>query len=390
MSLKELTEKKAEVSEKMSELLNKIKLEKRAFTEEELKIWDELKNQAAILNSTIEALEIAREEKLVEEENRKEEGEEMGSQERSSSSSKNKTKETRSFANFIRGVAERSYISLGDNGAIIPETISKNIIENVRNLCPVYEKAEIFNVKGKLEIPCYGMDGNDITCNYCTEPNALTSTAGEFTTIELSGFTAGALTKISRSLINNTEIDITQFVVKRMSEAISVFIENQFLNGTGTSACQGILTGATNITETSLAGTIKADDLIDLQESVKDLYQRNAVWIMNPATRAAIRKFKDTNGQYLLNQDLNAQWGYTLLGKPVYCSDNMPVIADGSKSVIYGDLSGLSVKFAETMELEILRELYAETHLIGVIGWIEVDSRVTNQQKLAVLQVASA
>jgi HK97 family phage major capsid protein len=162
------------------------------------------------------------------------------------------------------------------------------------------------------------------------------------------------------------------------------------LLGTGTDACQGILTGATNVKETSAASTIKSDDLIDLQESIPDGYQSNAVWIMHRSTRAAIRKFKDGNGNYLLNQDLTSRWGYTLLGKPVYTSDNMPAIADSAKAIIYGDMNGLAVKFAENLEMQILNEHYYTQHAIGVCGWLEIDSKVEDQQKLAVLEIKAA
>lgn len=172
-----------------------------------------------------------------------------------------------------------------------------------------------------------------------------------------------------------------------MSGAIAEFIEKELLKGTGTDACQGILTGAKNIVETSLSGKISADDLIDLQESIIDNYQKNAVFIMNRSTRKAIRKLKDGDGNYLLNRDFNAAWGYTLLGKPVYTSDNMPEIGMGEKAIIYGDMTGLSVKLTKDVEIQVLQELYAAQRALGVVGWVEIDSKVSDQQKLAVLKI---
>lgn len=63
----------------------------------------------------------------------------------------------------------------------------------------------------------------------------------------------------------------------------------------------------------------------------------------------------------------------------------MPVIAAGAKTVLYGDCSGLSVNFRENISIEVLREKYATQHAIGVVAWFEFDSKVTNNQKLAVL-----
>ena len=63
----------------------------------------------------------------------------------------------------------------------------------------------------------------------------------------------------------------------------------------------------------------------------------------------------------------------------------MPAQAAGSKSVLYGDYSGLSVNFRENISIQVLREKYATQHAIGVVSWFEFDSRVTDHQKLAVL-----
>ena len=56
-------------------------------------------------------------------------------------------------------------------------------------------------------------------------------------------------------------------------------------------------------------------------------------------------------------------------------------------AIIYGNMSGFTVKLTKDVELQILNELYAAQHALGVVGWIEIDSKVTDQQKLAVLKI---
>lgn len=381
MELKYLTEQRAENQSKMQEILSKAKGEKRAMTEEEIKKFKELKKMIDEIDETIKA----------EEEARKEELDESQKEETQKQSENIEATEQRAFANFIRGIkAEKraNNLDLGNNGAVVPQTIANKIIEKVKEICPIYSLSEIYNIKGDLVIPYYGENsGEDITCAYATEFTDLTSTAGKFTSINLSSYLAGALTKISKSLINKSDFDITNFVVKKMSESIAEFIEKELLNGTGSSACQGVLTGTTSVIETSASGKISADDLIDLQESIIDNYQKNAVFIMNRSTRKAIRKLKDGDGNYLLNRDFTSAWGYTLLGKPVYTSDNMPEIEANEKAIIYGDMTGLSVKLTKDIEIQVLQELYAAQHALGVVGWVEIDSKISDQQKLSVLKI---
>jgi len=297
--------------------------------------------------------------------------------------------ETKAFADYIRGVVSGNVrageLAPANNGAIIPKTIAKKINELVYDVCPILDRSEKFNVKGKLELPYYPADAStQITVAFASEFTDLTSSTGNFTTIELDGYLAGALTKISKSLINNTDIDLVGFIVKRMAYDIARFIEKNLL-GFGGGSVVG-LGGATNVT--TVTGAITADDLVSFQGTIKDVFQDKSIWIMSPKTRDALRLLKDDVGRYLLNDDITSPFGKVLLGKPVYVSDNMPEIASGNKVIYYGDMTGLATKFTEEMHIEVLRELYAAQHAIGVVGWLEFDAKVQDQQKVAVLKMA--
>lgn len=300
--------------------------------------------------------------------------------------------EERAFENFIRGhvVHERTgELEKDNNGAIIPKTIAKRIIERVYDICPVLERSDRYNVKGTLELPYYPASAAaDIAVAYASEFTALTSSTGNFGTIELTDYLAGALTKISESLINNTDIDIVAFIVKRMAASIAGFIEKEILIGTANKV-EGFR-GIQNTVTAASTSAITTDDLIDLQGAVKDAYQANAIWIMNSATRNAIRKLRDDEGHFLLIDDFAAPFGRTLLGKPVFVSDNMPDIAASAKPIYYGDMSGVATKFSENISVKVLRELFATEHAVGVVGWVDFDAKIANEQKVAALVMAAS
>nr|DAO34314.1 MAG TPA: major capsid protein [Caudoviricetes sp.] len=374
-ALKSLTEQRAELVQQMKDLTATAETEKRAFSQEEDQQFNDLDKQVKALDSTIEKLERARDLKLntvtteKHEELKKEELEE------------------RAFAAYIRGetLKERADVNLtvGNNGAVIPSSIAQKIIKKVYDICPIYQLATRYNVGGTLSIPYYDEETQTIEMAYATEFTELESTSGKFGSIELKGFLAGALSKVSKSLVNNSQFDITSFVVQAMAEAISKWIEKELLNGTANK-----IDGLSKVTQTvtaSAVAAIKADELIDIQETIPDAYQGGAIWVMNKATRTAIRKLKDNDGNYILNKDPAARWGYTLFGKDIYTSDNMSAMAAGKTAIYYGDFSGLAVKLSEDVSIEVLREKYATQHAIGVVGWIEIDSKVENAQKIAKL-----
>jgi len=305
--------------------------------------------------------------------------------------------ELRSFAGFIRGTvtqmrAGEQNFNLTNNGALLPTSIANRIIEAVRDMCPILAGADVYHVAGTLKIPVYGKANSthDITVGYGADFTELTADAGAFTSVDLTGYLVGALSLIGRSILNSADIDLVSFVVRKMAEYISVFVEGELLAGTG--ATNSHCTGALSTTNTLNAGStsaITADNLIDLQAKVKQAFQRNAVWTMHPNTWSAIKKLKDGNNRYLVQDDITGEFPFRLLGKPVYLSDNMPTIASAAKAVLYGDYSGLSVNIRENMTVEVLREKYATQHAIGVVAWMELDSKVSDPQKLATLVMST-
>ena len=393
-NVKAQTEKMNDLITRAETLVNTAESEKRELTEDEAaelaEIRDDIQRIKKYLD-IVDEIDDARPTKVVDAEKKEAKDVIDGEDMRACGDKERELQETRAFADYIRGVVTHTRdgeLAPANNGKIIPVTIAKKIIELVYDVCPILDKSEKYNAKGKLEIPYYPADGStQITVAFANEFEDLTSSTGNFTTVTLDGFLAGALTKISKSLINNTDIDIVGFVVKRMAYDIARFIEANLL-GKGNGSITG-LGSATNVTTLASANAIEADDLITFQGTIKDVYQDGAIWIMSPKTRDALRLLKDDVGRYLLNDDITAPFGKVLLGKPVYVSDNMDDIGSGNKVIYYGDMSGLATKFTEEMHIEVLRELYAAQHAIGVVGWLEFDAKVQDQQKIAVLKMGS-
>ena len=380
---KELNEKKNDLITRAEEVLNKAKEEKRELTEAEAEELAEIRDNVRRIIKTLgikedfdklEGGKPMEDNKVTEVEVEKEVKEEN---------------EERAFSDYIRGVVtnERaSNMKLTDNGAVIPTTIANRIIKKVYDISPILQRSTKYNVKGKLELPFYDESTQAITVAFANEFTELESNIGKLDSITLTGYLAGALSLVSRSLINNSQFDIVAFVVDVMAYDISRFIEDVLLNGKG--SVTG-LSDLTNVKTTASATTITADELILAQGQVKDVYQDNAIWIMSPATRDAIRSLKDGMERYLLQDDISLPFGKSLLGKPVYVSDSMPDMASGKTAIYYGDMSGLATKFSEELSIQVLREKYATMHAVGVVGWIEFDSKVENAQKIVAVKMAS-
>ena len=403
MELKYLTEQRSENQEKMQKILDTAKLEKRALSEEEISKFNELKKLIDEIDATIKAEDEAR--KMDMEENKKENTEEQSQKETESTE-----KEERAFVDFIvTGEEKRANspgMSYGSNGAIVPTTIAKKIIEKVKELSPIYEKVEKFHTSGTLEIPVYDVDSDatsptgDVNVAYQgDEFTSLVAGQGKFTSVELKGYSHGALSVISRKLLNNTDIDITNFLTNKIAQAFAEFWEKELLVGTGST--NNHMTGAistTNLIATgnttyTAANAAKIDKLIDLQLAVPQQYQKNAIWIMNKAVFTELRKVKDGNGNYYMayGKGLTGGFDWEFLGKPVYISENMPAATTANNiPVLYGDFSGMAMKISQDLEIQLMREKYIDKNAVGIVGWAECDSKVQNNQMIAGLKMAAS
>lgn len=380
-NLKALMEKRDELKKDMENLVGKADAEARAMSDEETAAFDAAEQEIRAIDETIA---------------RQERASRLDSRSIPTASEERAAEEEQVFADYILGrVSEmragEQNVTMANNGAIIPTTIANRIIKEVKDRCPILARATIYNVKGTLKVPVWGKanTSHDIAVGYQTEFTEITADSGKFTSVDLGGYLAGALTLIGKSVENNSAFSVVDFIVSQMAEAIATWLEGQLLTGTGSGAAQGAL-ATTNTLTTAAAAAITADELIELQAKIKQAYQADACWTMNPDTFTLIKKLKDANNRYLLQDDVTGEFPYRLLGKPVFLSDNMPIVAASAKTVLYGDYSGLSVNFRENISIQVLREKYATQHAIGVVSWFEFDSRVTNNQKLAALVQKSA
>lgn len=382
MKKKYWIEKRNALIKRSEEIVNKAVEEQRDLTEDEVKELESNKEKCAEYKRNIELIDELR--------SFDETSEERSDDETDETRAVQEAAETCAFVDYVRDVVtnERSgelSPAVGSAGKLIPKHIAQRIIKKVYDICPIVARAQRFNVKGTIDLPYYDESTTKITVAYATEFTDLTSTNGSFATITLSGFLAGALSKISKSLINNTEVDIVSFIVDDMAQAIAMFMEKECLDPSNAAQKVSGLSTLTNSLTAAATNAVTADEIIKLKDKVKDAFQQNAIWIMSSDTRTAVRLLKDDNKRYLFQDDVNAPFGATILGKPVYVSDNMPDMAAGKRAIFYGDPKALAVKISEDINIEVLRELYAAQHAVGVVGYVEFDAKVQNQQAMSVL-----
>lgn len=370
MKLKAMIEKRNSLVEKVNAMFAKAETEVRGLNEEENAKYDELTAEIRSLDETMEKMkqqfkvaEVPADEKRSADPAPAEPAEKV---------------EERAFAQLIRE-NRAGEMAKSANGAVIPETIANRILDTVKQIAPLYALATKFNVPGKLDFP---VASGKITTAYANEFTALTSSAVTFTQRQLDGFLVGALSKVSISLINNSQFDITSYVVNKVAESIALFLENEIINATKDGGKMlGILADDSGVVgKVETVGDLPtADEYIAIQAEIPEQNQAGCRWLVSKATLLAMRQLKDENGRYFLQNDLTQGFGYTFLGKPVMVSDQMV-----DNKVVYGDFSAVYVNIHEDISIKVLEEKYADEHAVGVVAWLEMDAKPVEEQKLVV------
>ena len=293
--------------------------------------------------------------------------------------------EIRAFENYIRGIECRSgeiQLTEGNNGGIVPKFIYDRIITGVKDRVDWLNYCRIVVCNGELAVPIYTEDStNYINADYVTEGSSLTDNIGTINTVNLHGYIIGAMVLVSKKLVNNTSANIVDFVCEEIIEKIADKLNDEFTNGT--SNIKGVLKNATKFVISNASTAITLNDLIELKHSVKKTYRRFSMWIMNDATWKAICKLEDNAGRKVVGYN-----DMDLLGFPVLINENMTDSITGSgRVIIFGDLSGYTIKFSDYIEISNLKERFAKKHMEAIMGFMEIDGKITNMNKLSYLKM---
>ena len=280
---------------------------------------------------------------------------------------------------------------LSEGGYTVPDEFERTLVqaleeENImRGLVHV-----ITTSSGDRKIPLVTSKG---AASWVEEEAAIPESDDAFGQITLSAHKVGSMIRISEELLHDSAFDLAAYITGEFARRVGAAEEEAIITGNGTHKPTGLLhatLGAeTGVTAAAVAA-ITADELIDLQHSLKSGYRRKACWIMNDACVKLLRKLKDGNGQFLWQPGLLLGQPDTLLNQKVLTSNYMPLPAAGNKAILYGDYSYYWLADREGRSLQRLNELYAANDQVGFKITQRVDGRLILRETVKCLAMKAA
>lgn len=328
----ELRQQKTALKDQMRSLLTTADGEKRSLNDEEGKQFDELRAKVADLDVEISRLE------AVHDEDRSQPG--------IPAEGKGVTNdELRTY--ILTGERRALSTAVGADGGytVIPE-LDKEIMRQLQDDSVMRSIATVKTTKTNEYQKLVSVGG--ATVKRGTEGEDRTETATpklEEVSIKLNPIYA--YPKTTQEILDFSEVDILGWLSSEVADTFTAVEEDDFVNGDGVKKAKGFLTYPRAATgdkarpfgtlEKIVSSGVTADGLIDLLYKLKAKYRKNAVWVMNSNTAAALQKLKNGNGDYIWRDRLVAGSPDTLLGRPVQYVETMSDAAAGKAFLAVGD-----------------------------------------------------
>jgi HK97 family phage major capsid protein len=280
-------------------------------------------------------------------------------------------------------------------GYTVPKELANEIVKVMKDFGPMYDPGVT------REITTSGGNEFDIPTNDDTANSAAALAEGVDLTDDNSGdlvfgqarldayVDATPFVKLSFELMQDSAFNLEEFLAEALGERLGRRANNKLTVGTGTGQANGIVTASSLGVTAASATAIAADELLGLFHSVNAAYRRNPKcrFMLADTTLLAIRKLKDGQGNYLWQLG-NIQVGQpdSLLGKPYSINDDVPAIATGLKSVLFGDFSRYWVRKVGAPLIGTVRERFWPK--IGMAGLIRYDGELMDSAAVKHLKLA--
>jgi HK97 family phage major capsid protein len=274
-----------------------------------------------------------------------------------------------------------------EGGYLVPDEFERNLVEALEEENIFRRLANVITTSsGDRKIPVVASKG---TASWIDEEGAIPESDDSFGQVSIGAYKLGTLIKVSEELLNDSVFNLESYISREFARRIGNKEEETFFAGDGSGKPTGILaaTGGAQLGVTTAgAAAITLDEVLDLFYSLKAPYRNKAVFVMNDSTVKAIRKLKDSQGQYLWQPSIQAGTPDTILNRPLYTSAYVPAIAAAAKTIAFGDFSYYWVADRQGRVFKRLNELYAATGQVGFIATQRVDGKLILPEAIKVLQ----
>lgn len=299
---------------------------------------------------------------------------------------------------------EAKALSIGsdaDGGYAVPEDLDRRVDSLMKDISPIRRLATVARIGSANYRKLVSL--SDAASGWVGETDARTMTGTpRFAEVIPALGEIYANPAATQIMLDDAFFDVEAWLAEELASEFGVKEGAAFVNGNGTNKPKGFLAYATAATadgtrafgtlqhlttgvDANFPATTPADKLIDLVHSLRPVYRGGAAFVMNTNVLSTIRKFKDSEGNYLWRPGLSEGMAATLLGYPVVEVQDMPDLASGSLSVAFGNFARGYI-ITDRSGVRILRDPFSNKPYVHFYTTKRVGGGVVNSEAIKLLK----
>lgn len=262
-------------------------------------------------------------------------------------------------------ISQRADLTAGTGnkgGYLVPTMIANEIINGLNAQSFIRGMANVYSTTSTTDIP---VDESVPSFGWVGEGGTYGQTDLTFGKVTIGAHKVGGIIKVSEELLEDNAFNLENHLNQKIITGFDVSEEAAFLTGDGTGKPTGIVTSAGLGVTAASVSAITSDEVIDFIYSMQARYRAGASVFASTSFVKAVRKMKDSNGQYIWQPSLGADRPETLLGKALYESENMAAIATGAVPAVMANMKYYDVVDRGNMYIQRLVEKYADAGMVG-------------------------
>lgn len=246
-------------------------------------------------------------------------------------------------------------------GYLAPPEYVQELLKTVTEISPIRSISRVRTTSARsVQIP---KRASSFAAQWVAESGTRSETTGYTVGLEqLSAHEHYALVDISEQDLEDSIFNLEQEMQSEFAEQFAKAEGAAFVSGDAVGKPEGLLTNSSvGQAVSGSASALTADGLLTLVHSIKSEYGQNGRFVFNRSTLAAIRKLKDTAGQYVFQAGMSLESGVpnTILGYPYIEASDMPDIASNAFPILFGDFNRAYL-IVDRVALAVLRDPFTQ------------------------------
>ncbi len=302
-------------------------------------------------------------------------------------------------------------ISPDDGGFGVPEELDRDILIMLRDESPMREACRVITVGSSEYKKLVNVHGT--ASGWVGEEGARPATdASQLKQITPHMGEIYANPQATQASLDDIFFDVEQWLKDEITMEFAEKEGAAFVIGDGVNKPKGFLSytavatadatrayGSLEYVPTTVADGFKAvntttgvgpaDTLIDALYKLKKGYRRNARWMLNSNTLAAVRKWKDADGRYVWSPALEAGEPALLLGYPTLDNEDMPDVGAGTVPIAFGDWQR-GYYIVDRMGVRMLRDPFTNKPYVGFYTTKRVGGMLVDSQSIKLVKCSAS